>query len=87
MFCSYGNARNQPTTPDGYYKYVQVRNVLQHFEADRALACDNSRVVVRVNECKPFFFLKVMSVARCFFEPFPVQDDPSGSNLTLGARG
>src|SRR5262249_61064702 len=52
IFCtgSDGITGYQTTATDRNDECVDIVDVLEHFECDRALPCDNTRIVVRVNE-------------------------------------
>ena len=46
-----GDARNQTAATNGHHDDVQVRHGREHLKRDRALAGDDQRIVVGMNEC------------------------------------
>ena len=70
----HGAARDQPAAADGEHRAFEVRLVLQQFRADSALPCDDTGVVIRMDEDKAALLAQLPGDLARLGHRFPGQD-------------
>lgn len=73
--CRDGHAGDQTAATDRNDEHLKVRHRLQHLECDGALACDDQRIVVGMNQRQAAGAAMVARKLACFFERLAGNDD------------
>ena len=71
-----GDAGDQPAAADADHDDVEVRQVLEQLEADRAVAGDDRRVVERVDEAEALRVADPLHLGEGLADVRAVEDDP-----------